>query len=129
MKNRLMGLLSFLLLALLSGGCTHARICSEGGHDICVIANSGWKFIDLIPIASGDTDRPNTAGTLLFADTVSLQNNMKILDRYARQRGAVGYRSLTSRTTEEHIFVMLFKRSIYHTSAELVYDASEGSSE
>ena len=127
MKSFLKLLFPFVMIGVLSGGCTYARVCSEGGHDICVIANSGWKFIDLIPIASGDIDNPNASGTRIFADTVTLQNNLKILDRYARQRGAVGYRSLTSRTTEEHIFVMLFKRSIYHTSAELVYDAPEGS--
>ena len=100
-------------------GCSTVSVCTEGGHSMCIIENSGWKMLNLIPIASGDPDHPNESSCRLFRNTVTLENNMKMLDWTMRKYGAEGVKNLTSHMTDEQVFIMLFKRYTYHTSAEL----------
>ena len=100
-------------------GCSTVRVCHEGGHSMCIIENSGWKIFNLIPIASGNPDRPNENSCKLLRNTVTLESNMKMLDWTMRKYGASGVRNLTSHMTDEQVLIMLFKRYTYHTSAEL----------
>ncbi len=108
-----------LLGAAATCGCSTVKVCSEGGHTMCIIENSGWKMLNLIPIASGDPHHPNENSCRIFRNTVTLENNMKMLDWTMRKYGATGVKNLTSHMTDEQVFIMLFKRYTYHTSAEL----------
>ena len=115
-----------LACAAASSGCSTVSVCTEGGHSMCIIENSGWKMLNFIPIASGNPDHPNERSFKLFRNTVTLGSNMKMLDWTMRKYGATGVRNLTSHMTDEQVFIMLFKRYTYHTSAELTLQDTSG---
>lgn len=106
-------------------GCTTVTVSKEGGHTMVVVENSGWRLFNFIPTASGNPDRPNEVSCRLFTDTVSVENNMKVLERTMREEGAVDYRDVVTYTTEESIFVILVKRYYCHTTAQLVMPEAE----
>ena len=113
-------LLLFAALNLLLAGCCCTKTCREGGRDMCYIENSGWKLFGHVPIASGDPIHPNEDKVVWFEDTVTLDVNVNLLGRVMREGGYTGLYDLTSYRTEEIIIPFLFKRYIYHTSAELL---------
>lgn len=115
----------FILTVLFFCGCATVESSRVGGHHMVSIKNTGWKFLNVIPIASGNTDHPNACATVPFGDSITLANNIKMLDDVVRQTGARGFRHLSSSITEESIFFVVFDRRIYHTSAELVFDSSQ----
>ena len=86
------------------------------------IENSGWYLLNFIPIASGNPASPNSFSTRLFSKTVTLENNVKMLDKVIADEGAVAIRDLNSFTIDEHILLILFKRHAYHTSAQLLME-------
>ena len=114
---------SFLLSTLLCG-CASIESSREGGQHMVSIKNTGWLFLNVIPLASGNVERPNTCSTDLFSNTVNLQNNISMLDRHVEKSGARGFRHLSSSQKEESILFFLFSRNIMHTSAELVFDGA-----
>ena len=73
-------LLAAALFAALFSGCSSIKICDVGGHTIAVVENSGWYLFDCIPLASGNPDNPNGHMCRFFTNTVTLENNMKLLD-------------------------------------------------
>ena len=87
---------------------------------MCYIENSGWKLLALVPIASGNPLKPNQNSSVWFTDTVTLQVNVELLNRTIRENGYASTSDLCSYRTEEVIFPVLFKRYVYHTSAELL---------
>jgi hypothetical protein len=95
------------------------------------IENSGWYLLNFIPIASGNPTRPNSCTTRLFSKTVTLENNVKMLDNVIREEGAVAVRDINSFTIDEHVLLILLKRHAYHTSAQLLKkeDMKEAKSE
>ena len=84
------------------------------------IENSGWYLLNFIPIASGNPARPNSCTTRLFSKTVTLESNVKMLDKVIREEGAVAVRDINSFTVDEHVLLILLKRHAYHTSAQLL---------
>ena len=114
----------FLLVAALLCGCASVEVSKEGGHHMVCVKNTGWHFLNMLALASGNVQHPNTCSTKFFSDTVTLQNNIRMLDKHVEKSGARGFRHLSSSRTEESIFFMLFSRSIMHTSAELVFDGA-----
>lgn len=115
--KRLLPLLAALALA---SGCASVRVSSEGGHTMVDITNTGWYFLNVIPIASGDPNNPNGHSCQFFQPTVTIENNMKLLDYAMRKHDARDFSELVSYTTDESVLFFLFKRHACHTSAELI---------
>ena len=129
MKTILPALAGILLLA----GCTTVRY-STTFHDVKVedgetpleiveIENSGWEMLKFIPLASGNPKKPNRLSCYWFTDTVTLQNNLNLLEQEMKTRGATRFTNLTSRNSEESFLFILLSRNAYHTSAVLLKDA------
>jgi len=111
--------LAAILACALLGGCATVTV-SRDGATMVNIENSGWYLLNFIPIASGNPARPNSCTTRLFSKTVTLENNVKMLDKVIRDEGAVAIRDINSFTVDEHVLLILLKRHAYHTSAQLL---------
>ena len=107
------------LACALLGGCATVTV-SRDGATMVNIENSGWYLLNFIPLASGNPTRPNSCTTRLFSKTVTLENNVKMLDKVIRDEGAVAVRDINSFTVDEHVLLILLKRHAYHTSAQLL---------
>ena len=110
---------ALILACALLGGCATVTV-SRNGATMVNIENSGWYLLNFIPIASGNPARPNSCTTRLFSKTVTLENNVKMLDKVIRDEGAVAVRDINSFTIDEHVLLILLKRHAYHTSAQLL---------
>ena len=110
---------AFILACALLSGCATVTV-SRDGATMVNIENSGWYLLNFIPIASGNPARPNSCTTRLFSKTVTLENNVKMLDKVIRDEGAVAIRDINSFTVDEHVLLILLKRHAYHTSAQLL---------
>lgn len=115
MKN-----LAFLLSLALLAGCASVRVSSVSGRTMADITNTGWYLFNVIPLASGNPAKPNGHSCRLFSRTVTLENNMKLLDYAVRKYGAEDFGNIVSYTTDESILFILFKRHACHTTAELI---------
>ena len=111
--------LAVILACALLGGCATVTV-SRDGATMVNIENSGWYLLNFIPIASGNPARPNSCTTRLFSKTVTLENNVKMLDKAIRDEGAVAVRDINSFTIDEHVLLILLKRHAYHASAQLL---------
>jgi len=111
--------LAVILACALLGGCATVTV-SRDGATMVNIENSGWYLLNFIPIASGNPARPNSCTTRLFSKTVTLENNVKMLDKVIREEGAVAVRDINSFTIDEHVLLIFLKRHSYHTSAQLL---------
>jgi len=122
--------LAVILACAFLGGCATVTV-SRDGATMVNIENSGWYLLNFIPIASGNPARPNSCTTRLFSKTVTLENNVKMLDNVIREEGAVAVRDINSFTIDEHVLLILLKRHAYHTSAQLLKkeDMKEAKSE
>ena len=110
---------ALILACVLFGGCATVTVSREGATMVN-IENSGWYLLNFIPIASGNPARPNSCTTRFFSKTVTLENNVKMLDKVIRDEGAVAIRDINSFTIDEHVLLILLKRHAYHTSAQLL---------
>lgn len=110
---------AIILACALLGGCATVTVSREGATMVN-IENSGWYLLNFIPIASGNPARPNSCTTRLFSKTVTLENNVKMLDKVIREEGAAAVRDINSFTIDEHVLLILLKRHAYHTSAQLL---------
>ncbi len=110
---------ALIMLCALLSGCATVTV-SRQGATMVNIENSGWYFLNFIPLASGNPAAPNDVSTRLFSKTVTLENNIKMLDMVVRDEGAVAVRDINSFVIDEHILLILFKRHAYHTSAQLL---------
>lgn len=120
-------LLSLTLLAALLSGCATAKFSNVGGRTIADVTNTGWYLFNVIPIASGDPQHPNAVGCRFFSRTVTLENNLRMLDYAMRdylsdpkELASARYGEVVSYTTDESVLFFLFKRHACHTSAELI---------
>lgn len=109
------------LAAALLAGCSTVTV-SRNGSTMVNIENSGWYLLNFIPLASGNPANPNGFSSRLFSKTVTLENNIKMLEKVIVDEGAVAIRDLTSFTIDEHILLILLKRHAYHTSAQLLME-------
>ena len=110
-----------LPIALLAGGCCSIHTTDQGGRTMCVVENYSWRLFDLVPLVAGDPDSLHESGCKLFSDTVTLENNQKLLDRAIRRSGATGVRFQNSYMTDEQTLFTFYRRT-YYTSAELIFD-------
>ena len=111
--------MALILMCALLGGCATVTV-SRDGATMVNIENSGWYLLNFIPLASGNPARPNSCTTRIFSKTVTLENNVKMLDKVIRDEGAVAVRDINSFTIDEHVLLILLKRHAYHTSAQLL---------
>ena len=94
-------------LLLAASGCASVDICDVGGHTMAVVQNSGWYFLNFIPLGSGDPDSPNSVSCVVFGGTVTLENNLKMLERAREEAGATECLNVTSYTKEESVCVTI----------------------
>ena len=118
MKHSVIRLFGYSVIALLSG-CASVEVATEG-TDLVVVENSGGYLFRFIPIFSGDPDYPNQEVCNWFEDTVHLETNIRLLNEETERQNAVGYRNLVTSTYDESVFLVLFKRKVLRTSAELI---------
>lgn len=110
----------FSLLTAMICGCASVDVSDAGGRKMVSIKNSGWELFSVVPIASGDVKNPGAFGCEWFCDTVTLENNLALLDRTVGETGSSGYTGVASSVVDETVFFVLLSRKIYHTSAELL---------
>ncbi len=110
----------FALVLSLFSGCAIIDYCDEGGREMVCVQNTGWYFLNFIPLASGNVEHPNTFSFRFFTQTTTLENNIQMLDGEIARRGADYARDVSSSTQDESVFLLLFKRHTVQTSAELV---------
>ena len=84
------------------------------------IYNSNWLFLSLLPIASGDPDDPDGWTTCFFRNKATVENQIRMLETEAKRVGAKRAVDVTTTSTDEAAFLILFLREKYHTSAVLV---------
>ena len=108
-----------LFAALLCSGCAIVKTSSEGGREMVAIENSCWYLLNCIPLASGNPEAPNERDFKFGVKTMTLDNNMRMLEAEMTRRGYTRYRDLVSYTADESYLVILLKRRSLYTSAEL----------
>ena len=84
------------------------------------IYNTNWLLLSLLPIASGDPDNPDGWTTCFFRNTATVENQIKMLEDEAKRVGAGRAVNVSTTTTDEAVFLLLFLREKYHTTAVLV---------
>lgn len=114
-----------VLAALALGGCASIRYSDEGDKHMVEIVNTGWYFLNFIPLASGNPDKPNRCSCKLLWQTANLKNNIKMLDRAIEERGAVDVINVNSNWTDESVLFILLKRHTFQTSAQLIIPTEE----
>ena len=123
--NRLCAL---LVLTFVTGCATinripmDARVRVEDGREpieTVEISNTCWHFLSFLPVASGNPDNPNGFGCCCFRNTLTLGNQFRMLQKEAERVGAGKVLDVTTLTTDETCFFILFLREKIHTSAVL----------
>ena len=125
-----LSVLSAALALLLASGCMTVRttrayngIAVEDGRKPVVtveIENSGWYLFTFIPLASGKVEAPNQADCRWFTNTVTVENNLKVLQEIMLRERVAEVANLTSHRSDEKYLVCLLARRAYHTSAVLL---------
>ena len=121
-------LLQIACAAALAAACGCASV--EVSHDfngvkvdgrekpvaVVAVSNSGWYLFGVVPVIAGDPDYPRSIR--FFSDTVTLDNNVKMLADTARKEGAPNIANLTSRVRDDlAIGLFIFGRKMVFTSA------------
>ncbi|MBE6382691.1 MAG: hypothetical protein E7049_06740 [Lentisphaerae bacterium] len=119
MKLRILTAAALAALAALLNGCSTVRISREG-VTMVEAEISGWYLLSFIPLGSGDPESPNGSGCKLFRDTTTVQNSLSLVDWALKREHADFADDLNTYTTDEYIFIALFRRHSIHTSAKLV---------
>lgn len=121
-------LMSFMLLC--AAGCATVTRIAPGpgartaeGEEIVEtvqVMNTSWSFLCLLPLASGDIDSPDRVSCRPFRDTVSLANQVRMIEAEAGRCGASRAVHVVTYEDDEDVFLLLFLRRKMHTSAALV---------
>ena len=119
-----------LLLLLCAAGCASVKMTRafngvkvDGGYTPLAtvsVETTGWFLFNFIPLASGNPERPNETDWLFFRNTVSLDNNMKMLDVTMRQQGATCFEHLTSHLKDDFYYFFILYRRTCQTSAVIL---------
>lgn len=88
--------------------------------EVVDIYNTNWLLLSLLPVASGDPDNPDGWTTCFFRDKATVENQVKMLEDEAKRVGASHAVNVTTTSTDEAAFLILFLREKFHTSAVLV---------
>lgn len=84
-----------------------------------VIDNTTWRLF-MLPIASGNPEKPNCCSCRWFRNTGTLENQMKMLEGEAKKHGAGRVVNVSTLTTDEDFMLLILLREKIHTSATLV---------
>lgn len=119
-----------LLLLLCAAGCASVKMTRafngvkvDNGYTPLAtvsIENTGWFLFNCIPLASGNPERPNETDWLFFRNTVSLDNNMKMLDATMNSQGATCFEHLTSHLKDDFYYFFILYRRTCQTSAVIL---------
>ena len=111
-------------------GCSSVKRLSDFGDvkvedgvtpiEVVDIYNTNWLLLSLLPIASGDPENPDGWTTCFFRDKATVANQIKMLEDEVRRVGARRAIDVSTTSTDEEAFLILFLREKYHTSAVLV---------
>ncbi len=121
----MMRTLILAFVGLVLSGCASIHVCDKGGETVATVNNTCWYLFNCIPLASGDHEYPNKVTTCFFRNTVTMQNNMKLLETAMRAHQAKTLRNIDSYTTDESVFFFLLTRHACYSSAELVIPQKE----
>ena len=86
------------------------------------ISNANLLLLSLLPLASGDPDAPNAGAFRWFTDTLTVANQVQMLEAEAARVGATRAVEVATLKTDEALFFFLLQRTKMHTSAILVND-------
>lgn len=121
-----------LLLLLCAAGCASVRttrvfngVKVDGGYTPLAtvsIENTGWFLFNCIPLGSGNPNRPNEVTWCPFQDTVTLDNNMKMLDATMTGMDATCFEHLTSHLKDDFYYFFILYRRTCQTSAVILRD-------
>jgi len=111
---------SFLIALLALCGCATVEVSSENGRTMVDAENSCWRIFWWLPLGGGDCDDPNDDFCVWFRNTVTLKNNMKLLDYAREKKGARSVKDVQSYIDDNH-YLFILRRTSMHSSAELVY--------
>ena len=122
--------LAIAILAVSLLGCSSVRgiadfrgVKVEDGVEpieVVDVYNTNWLLLSLLPIASGDPDNPDGWTTCFFRDKATVENQIRMLEAEAKRVGASRAINVTTVSTDEAAFLILFLRERFHTSAVLV---------
>ena len=90
------------------------------------VSNANFLLLSCFPIASGDPQSPNGGGCRWFKDTVTVTNQLVMLENEAARIGATRAIGITTLKTHESWCFFLLEREKLRTSAILVRDKKEG---
>lgn len=122
-------ILPALALLCASGCAIVTRIPSESGAltaegdeiiETVQAMNSSWSLLCLLPLASGDVDSPGCVSCRPFRDSVSLDNQLRMIEAEAEKCGATRATHVVTYEDDEDVFLILLLRRKMHTSAVLV---------
>lgn len=119
-----------LLLLLCATGCASVKMTSafngvkvdDGYTPLATVSieNTGWFLFNCIPLASGNPQHPNETGCLFFQNTVTLDNNMKMLDTTMTREGATCFEHLTSHQKDDFYYFFILYRRTCQSSAVIL---------
>lgn len=103
-------------------GCASVDVYHEDDRTICEVSDTSWYLLDVLPIASGDTDRPNERACRYLTDTVSATNNLRLIDWARRNECADEIGPVQNRWDAIHVVPYMLQRYTLKTDAELKYE-------
>ena len=131
--------LAFCVVAAVLGGCAtvdrlDSKLCEktyDGMVPVEVVQgmNTNWRLLACIPLGSGNPDHPNRCKCSMFTNTVTLDNQLRMIEAEAKRVGAKRAVDVTSDSSKESVLFFLLKREKLHTSAVLVKDPDPVSAE
>ena len=124
--------LAFCVAAAILGGCAtvdrlDGNLCKKTDDgmvpvEVIQVMNTNWRLLSCIPLGSGNPDMPNECSCRMFCDTVTLSNQLRMIDAEVRRVGAKRAVNVISDSSNESVLFFLLKREKLHTSAVLVKD-------
>lgn len=108
-------------------GCATVNVWHEGDRTICEVSDSAWYLFDRRPIGSGDVNRPNERAWVCGRDTVSHDNNMKLVAWAMEREGADTLGPTEQKWHKTDIVPLALQRYTLHTYAELKYGSGRRS--
>jgi hypothetical protein len=123
-------------VALAAAGCANVQTTNRFGapvggkevqpRDSIVVENSGFYLFGVVPLVSGSTENPG--GSTLFNNTVTLENNLRLLEAEAAKKGPFVLDGLSSVEDSSSAWsIGIISRRTITTSA-CVYDAGKAAS-
>ena len=124
--------LAFCVVAAVLGGCAtvdrlDGKLCEKTYDgmvpaEVIHVMNTNWRLLACIPLGSGNPEIPNRCKCRMFTNTVTLDNQLRMIEDEAKRVGAKRAVDVVSDSSKESVLFFLLKREKLHTSAVLVKD-------